>query len=162
MDMNQPAIDKTRFRETCGHYATGVAVVTTSNGDGTAFGVTVNSFTSVSLDPPLVQFSLDRKASVFSTFEQSNPFVINVLARDQEEVSRRFSGKSDDFDGLDCEFWQSHCPVIQGCVASLGCEPYAAYDGGDHLIILGRVAYLDCQSEANPLLFYRGSYGSFS
>ena len=83
-------------------------------------------------------------------------------ARDQEAVSRRFSGKSDDFDGLDCEIWQTDCPMIQGCVATLGCEPYAAYDGGDHLIILGRVAYLDCQPEMGPLLFYQGSYGSFT
>ena len=154
-------VDPLRFREACGCYATGVAVMTAVDGLGRGIGVTVNSFSSVSLDPPLVQFSLDRGASTFHVFEKADRFAVNVLARDQEEISNRFADRSD-FDGLVHEQWGRGCPVLRGCLATIGCEGYATYDGGDHLIILGRVSWIEAEGPGEPLLFFRGGYGTFS
>ena len=154
-------IDPFDFRDVCGHYATGVTVVTVLDKDGKPFGVTANSFTSVSLDPPLVQFSLDRGASVFPVFEATDAFVINVLARDQQFLSSRFSKNSDGFDSVPHRTWTSGCPILDGCIANIECTKYAVYDGGDHVIILGRVRRLACAA-GEPLLFYRGAYGEFT
>ena len=161
MDDTTETVDPLQFREACGRYATGVTVMTAVDGSGRGVGVTVNSFSSVSLDPPLVQFSLDRGASTFHVFEKADRFVVNVLARDQKEISNRFADRSD-FEGLAHEHWDGGCPVLPGCLATIGCEGYATYDGGDHLIILGRVSRIEAGSPGEPLLFFRGGYGTFS
>jgi flavin reductase (DIM6/NTAB) family NADH-FMN oxidoreductase RutF len=162
MDEQRIVIDSRRFREVCGHYATGVAVVTACGGQAGMVGVTVNSFTSVSLDPPLVQFSLDRKASVFPIFTDATHFVINVLSTEQRQHSSRFALKSDAFEEVVYAAGMHGCPVLEGCIANIECEKYAVYDAGDHVIILGRVTALHCASETEPLLFFRGSYGTFT
>lgn len=154
-------IDPSDFRDVCGRYATGVTVVTVLDREGCPFGVTANSFSSVSLDPPLVQFSLDRGASVFPVFEATDAFVINVLARDQQTLSSQFSKTSDSFDAVTHVAWSSGAPILDGCLANIECAKYAVYDGGDHVIILGRVRRLACNT-GEPLLFYRGDYGDFS
>ena len=161
MNSTSSDIDPSDFREVCGCYATGVTVVTVLDGQRRPFGVTANSFTSVSLDPPLVQFSLDRGASVFPVFEATDAVVINVLARDQQSLSSWFSKNSDGFDAVTHATWASGCPVLDGCLANIECTKYAVYDGGDHVIILGRVRRLACAA-GEPLLFYRGAYGDFS
>jgi flavin reductase (DIM6/NTAB) family NADH-FMN oxidoreductase RutF len=156
------AIDPRRFREVCGQYATGVAVVTARCDQGRPKGVTVNSFTSVSLDPPLVQFSLDRKASIFPIFQDTTHFVVNVLSSEQRPLSSRFALKSDAFEEVVYAAGADGCPVLHGCLANLECEKFAVYDGGDHVIILGRVRQLHCAPANEPLLFFRGSYGTFT
>lgn len=162
MNEQSVAIDPRRFREVCGQYATGVAVVTASGGQGRHIGVTVNSFTSVSLEPPLVQFSLDRKASVFPIFTTTDHFVINVLSTGQRQLSSRFALRSDGFEEVTVAVGAYGCPVIGGCLANIECEKFAVYDGGDHVIILGRVMELHCAPANEPLLFFRGSYGTFT
>jgi flavin reductase (DIM6/NTAB) family NADH-FMN oxidoreductase RutF len=162
MDEQRVTIDPRRFREVCGQYATGVAVVTACGGQGRSFGVTVNSFTSVSLDPPLVQFSLDRKASVFPIFIEATHFVINVLSTGQRQYSSRFALRSDAFEEVVYAAGMHGCPVLEGCIANIECEKYAVYDGGDHVIILGRVMHLHCAPGNEPLLFFRGGFGTFT
>jgi flavin reductase (DIM6/NTAB) family NADH-FMN oxidoreductase RutF len=162
MEKQRMDIDSRRFREVCGHYATGVAVVTACGGQGRLAGVTVNSFTSVSLDPPLVQFSLDRKASVFPIFTDASHFVINVLSNEQRQHSSRFALNSDAFEEVVYGPGMHGAPVLEGCIANIECEKYAVYDAGDHVIILGRVTELHCAPANEPLLFFRGSYGTFT
>jgi len=137
MNDGQAGIDPHQFREVCGQYATGVAVITASAADRQV-GVTVNSFSSVSLDPPLVQFSLDRKASVFPVFTECGHFAVNVLSRGQQALSNMFAVRSDAFEEVDFSEGVGGCPVFADCVANLECEKFAVYDGGDHIIILGR------------------------
>ncbi|MCG8546163.1 MAG: flavin reductase family protein [Alphaproteobacteria bacterium] len=161
MDDVVDSIDSRRFREVCGAYATGVAVVTAVDAAGTPTGVTVNSFSSVSLNPPLVQFSLDRGASVYPVFETADHFAVNVLAREQEWLSARFSTDANHFVGVEYIGWDNGCPIIQGCLANFECSRYALHDGGDHVIILGHVRRLECVPAGEPLLFHRGQYGSF-
>lgn len=161
MDELVKPIDSRRFREVCGAYATGVAVITTLDASDTPTGVTVNSFSSVSLDPPLVQFSLDRTASVYGVFEDAGHFAVNVLARDQEWLSARFATNANGFIGVEYVGWDMGCPIIHGCLANLECSRYALHDGGDHIIILGHVRRLECVPAGEPLLFHRGRYGGF-
>jgi len=162
MDDDCAAIDSRRFREVCGQDATGVAVVTACCVEGRPKGVTVNSFTSVSLEPPLVQFSLDRKASIFPVFIDATHFAVNVLSSGQRALSSRFALSSDAFEEVGYAAGGDGCPVLEGCLANLECAKFAIYDGGDHVIILGRVRRLHCAPAREPLLFFRGSYGTFS
>ncbi len=162
MNSTSSDIDPSDFREVCGRYATGVTVITVLDREGRPFGVTANSFTSVSLDPPLVQFSLDRGASVFPVFENADFFVVNVLARGQQQLSSWFSKNSEGFEEVPHATWASGCPILDGCLANIECTKYAVYDGGDHVIILGRVGRLIGAANGEPLLFYRGAYGDFS
>lgn len=157
----QAGIDPHQFREVCGQYATGVAVITAA-ASGRQVGVTVNSFSSVSLDPPLVQFSLDRKASVFPVFTDCGHFVVNVLSRDQQALSNLFAVNSEAFEEVEFSEGIGGCPVFADCVANLECEKFAVYEGGDHVIILGQVKQLRCAPTNEPLLFFRGTYGTFS
>ena len=161
MDDPHALVDARHFREVCGQYATGVAVITVRTGDVQA-GLTVNSFSSVSLDPPLVQFSLDRKASMFSLFEECQNFAVNVLSRSQQSLSNMFAVRHDAFEEVTYSIGASGCPVFEDCVAHIECEKYAVYEGGDHIIILGRVLKLGCTPSHDPLLFFRGTYGTFS
>lgn len=161
MDDGQAVVDSTQFREVCGQYATGVAVITMSAEGGRLAGVTVNSFSSVSLEPPLVQFSLDRKASVFPLFQDCGYFAVNVLSRGQQALSNMFAVRSDGFEEVSYAAGVGGSPVIEDCVANIECEKFAVYDGGDHIIILGRVMRLKCAPTIEPLLFFRGTYGTF-
>jgi len=161
MDDPHALVDARYFREVCGQFATGVAVITVQVGDRMA-GLTVNSFSSVSLDPPLIQFSLDRKASVFSLFEDCGHFAVNVLSRSQQPLSNMFAVRHDAFEEVTFSCGASGCPLFDESVAHMECEKYAVYDGGDHVIILGRVLHLGCTPSREPLLFFRGTYGSFS
>jgi flavin reductase (DIM6/NTAB) family NADH-FMN oxidoreductase RutF len=162
MDDQHALVDARQFREVCGQYATGVAIITACGEGGEPVGLTVNSFSSVSLDPPLIQFSLDRKASMFSLFEDCSHFAVNVLSRSQQPLSNMFAVRHDAFEDVVYSGGAGGCPILEDCLASLECAKYAVYDGGDHIIILGRVVNLDCAPSREPLLFFRGTYGSFS
>lgn len=147
------------FRKTLGCFATGVAVITTTTGTGEPIGVTVNSFSSVSLEPPLVLWSLARKAWSLPTFQAARGFAVNILASDQESVCRAFSRNVEDrFAGVDWTRGLDGLPLIDGAVATLQCQHWARYDGGDHEIFVGQV--LDCSNaERDPLIFHRGRLG---
>ena len=156
--------DSRKLRDTFGRFATGVTVVSTVNGSGEFFGLTANSFTSLSLDPPLVLFCLDYKALSFDTFRETSHFVVNVLGEDQEELSAHFARSSvDKWNGVDYETWKTGCPVLPESIAVLECLTVARHEGGDHLIIIGQVERIRYdESETKPLLYFKGRYGAIS
>jgi flavin reductase (DIM6/NTAB) family NADH-FMN oxidoreductase RutF len=152
------------FRAALGAFATGVCVVATRDRAGRPAGVTVNSFTSVSLEPPLVLFCLDRRGSALGRFEAAPGWAVHVLADDQEELARRFARRSreptlaDPWAGLAWQESADGLPAFPGCLARLSCSAERVADGGDHAILIGRVAALDWQVEGRPLLYFRGRF----
>lgn len=155
------AIDSAEFRKVLGHFPTGVTVVAAMV-DGTPKGLSVGSFFSVSLDPPLVGFCVGKASSSWATIRTAGHFVVNVLADDQVPISGQFSSKMDDkFEGLDWSPALSNGdPLLDGCIAHIDCSLESIYEGGDHDIVIGRVMALDIdRSEDGPLLFCKGRYG---
>lgn len=151
------------FRAVLGRYATGVTVVTTRAPDGEPVGLTVNSFTSVSLEPPLVLFCLDRDAGSLPAFEAAEGFAVNILGAGQEAVSNRFA------DPLAARFsqegfadWSTGAPILRDALAALDCSVHARHDGGDHIILVGRVRQLAVLADDDPLVYWRGSYRKLS
>ena len=156
------AFDSAAFRTVCGRFATGVAVVTAQVGDEVV-GLAVNSFTSVSLDPPLVLFCAARSSATWPVIRQAGSFAVNFLAADQEAVSRAFASKDGDrFADVSFRVGVTGSPVLDGAVAYLDCDIEAVYPGGDHEIVVGRVLDLAVQREVEPLVFHRGGYGRLS
>jgi len=155
-------IDSRAFRNALGCFATGITVVTTLCPDGHRVGVTVNSFSSVSLDPPLVLFSLGRASQAYDFFVQGKAFAVNILAEDQKTLSDRFSRRDlqERWEGVGVELWDTGVPILSGCLANIECDLHAVHDGGDHAIIVGRVRRLASRSDGKPLLYFRGSYGA--
>lgn len=153
-------IDPRAFRNALGCFATGIAVVTTLCPDRRDVGVTVNSFSSVSLDPPLILFSLARTSQAYDFFVNGPAFAVNVLASDQEDLSSRFSRRDlpDRWEGVGADRWDSGVPILAGCLANLECDREAVHDGGDHAIIIGRVRRLHSAAAGQPLLYFRGGY----
>jgi 3-hydroxy-9,10-secoandrosta-1,3,5(10)-triene-9,17-dione monooxygenase reductase component len=146
------------FRDGLGTFATGVCIVTTEV-DGLRLGATISSFNSVSLNPPLVLFSLARTILSFSLWSRAEQFAVTVLAEDQVELSNQFArGAADKWAGVPFLTGKFGCPLIQGGVASFECAKHASHDGGDHEIIVGRVLSF-AASETVPLIFYKGRYG---
>lgn len=158
------SVDPTRFRQVLGQYPTGVAVVTATGQDGEPLGMTVGSFTSVSLDPPLVAFLPDRRSGAWRAMRESGGrFCVNVLGADQENVCRAMAARgTEKFGGLDWRRSPHGNPVITGSVAYIDCTVEDVHDAGDHHIVVGRVQHLDVENSAYPLLFFRGGYGSFT
>jgi flavin reductase (DIM6/NTAB) family NADH-FMN oxidoreductase RutF len=149
------------FRNALGWFATGIAVMTTAEADGRFVGITVNSFASVSLDPPLVSFCLDRNALSVNSFLTAKHFGVNVLSEHQEPVSAAFARSSstgDKFAGLAYEVGPTGCPLLTDCLSHLECEREASHLAGDHLIVIGRVVRLMQRNEGKPLLYFRGRY----
>jgi flavin reductase (DIM6/NTAB) family NADH-FMN oxidoreductase RutF len=147
-------VDTRALRQCLGHYATGVAVVTYDGEDGPR-GTTINSFTSVSMDPPLVLVSLARQANA-ARLLPGRPFTVNVLSCSQLDVALQFAGRPQPDLRVP---WSPDCavPRLRRCVAWVQCEPWAVYDGGDHLLFLGRVTSYD-QRRGEPLLFHHGQF----
>lgn len=141
-----------------GNFATGITVVTTRDAKGQPYGLTVNSFTSVSLDPVLVLVCLDNKLSGLQAFKDSKHFGISILSEHQEDISRMFAKKDSErpssiyFDG------KLGLPLLQNSVAVMECETVNVYEGGDHQIFLGRVDAADVLQLDHPLLYFRGKY----
>jgi flavin reductase (DIM6/NTAB) family NADH-FMN oxidoreductase RutF len=146
------------LRNTLGMFPTGVAVVTARDAEGTLQGVTINSFNSVSLDPPLVLFSLSRELFSLNAFLAAEGFAINFLHEDQQDVSARFTkALTDKWKDVTYKTGVTGAPVLPA-LAVLECRPYAQYDGGDHVIIVGRVEHFECQECNSPLVYFRGGY----
>lgn len=158
-------IDNREFRNAVGCFATGITVITTLDADGAPVGITANSFSSLSLDPPLVLFCLDIGSSSFEAFHRNRHFAVNVLGEAQEELSSNFAQSNvDKWDGVAYETWETGCPVLDGCLANLECDIDSVIEGGDHVIIVGKVVRMRYDEEASgrPLLYYRGRYGQIS
>jgi 3-hydroxy-9,10-secoandrosta-1,3,5(10)-triene-9,17-dione monooxygenase reductase component len=146
------------FRTVLGQFATGVTIITAVDGDEPV-GVAANSFTSVSLDPPLVLFCVGRTSTTWPRIERARKFAVNILGEHQEELSRLFATKgADRFGQAEWHLGVGGSPVLHDVLAYLDCEFWAEYDGGDHIIVVGRVLDLGVTHQAGPLVFFRGEY----
>lgn len=155
----QGGIDPKMLRQALGCFCTGVTVVTTKDADGRMVGLTANSFTSVSLDPPLVLFCLDHRAASLPAFESSPAFAINVLHIGQQDISTRFVTKNiDRWADTPWEQWDTGVPIIQDAIASFECEKQQAIQAGDHCIFIGRVRRVWFDPSRDPLLYFQGKY----
>ena len=139
-----------------GCFLTGVTVVTTSS-EGKLLGVTANSFSSVSLDPPLVLWSLSKASAKHSLMTKNKNYAINVLAKDQKEIALNFSGSREPFLNIDYRLNNIGIPLLNNTVAIFECELHTVYDGGDHSIIIGLVTACN-KSNLKPLKFFRGKF----
>lgn len=154
-----PAIDVADFRRTLGCFPTGVAIVTTADQDGAPIGLTISSFNSVSMDPPLILWSLSLNAASLPVFRASGGFAINILSADQAELPRLFSSPVEErFAGLNWQPGFGGHPVLNDAAAVIECRTYARYDGGDHEIILGE-ALRHRATDRTPLVFGKGRLG---
>ena len=154
-------IDPRDFRNALGTYATGVTIITASGSDGKPYGLTCNSFASVSLNPPLVLWSLVLYSSSLSVFQNAGHFAVNVLGASQQALANKFAKSSEDkFVGVEWTPGVGNAPLLKDSVANFQCRSVNRYYGGDHVIFLGAVeAYAYNRNE--PLLFARGAYGHF-
>lgn len=151
--------DPIAFRRALGEYVTGVTVITAEGDNGERIGMTMNSFNSVSLDPPLVLFSVDRRALSLPALESAKGFGINILCREQQDVSGRFAkAQTDKWAETKWTPGYMNAPLIDGAQAHFECAPYATYDGGDHVIFVVRVVRFTTQPDSKPLAFFRGRY----
>ena len=158
-NVERSAVDARELRQVLSTFVTGVTVVTTVDRDGRPHGVTANSFNSVSLDPPLVLFSLDRRAFSLWDFLSTGHFAVNILAEDQHELSDRFARTmSDKWSGVEWQTWDHGCPILAHCHANFECSIAYTYAGGDHVIFVGRVERMAYDDARRPLLYYRGAY----
>lgn len=156
-------VDRDDLREALGSFATGVAIVTSVDDGGTPVGLTVNSFSSVSMNPPLVLFCVDRRAFSLPIFIEASHFAINILEVEQAELSRRFATPlADKWAGLRWVAGAGGVPLLPGCVAWLECRRHDVLNGGDHLIILGEVTAVTTHPGREALLYKRGLYGRFA
>lgn len=163
--LSDEGITDAAFKAACGRYTTGVCVVTTLGVEGHKEGLTVNSFTSVSLDPPLVLFCLDKQSGSFEGFTHAGRFAVNVLREDQGELSTHFAmpGIPDKFKDVKHRTDPDGLPLLDNVLARIVCEIENRMEGGDHIILLGRVVRIDLgEKDAQPLVYYRGDYGRFA
>ncbi len=151
-------VTRESFRRALGKFATGITIITALDKHRVPMGMTVNSFASVSLDPPLVLWSVDDSSPLYDDFSVASHFAVHVLGESQQALSHRFSDDSiDKFDGLDVRRGIDNLPLLDQQLALLQCEVVDCHEAGDHLILVGQV--LDIQDQAgNPLLFFSGRY----
>jgi flavin reductase (DIM6/NTAB) family NADH-FMN oxidoreductase RutF len=151
--------DTARFRAVLGHFPSGITAITSRDAQGRPVGMTVASFTSVSLDPPLVAFLPAKTSSTFPVVAERGTFCVNVLAADHERICRAMSvSGGDKFAEVTWQPGPHGDPVIDGVVAWIDCTIEAVHDAGDHYIVIGRVEDLDADSTASPLLFFQSRY----
>lgn len=154
--MSQP--DPKAFRNALGQFATGVTVVTALDGQGNKIGMTANSFSSVSLDPMLVLWSIARTATCFDSFMAADHFIVHVLNNRQQAISNQFASKCiDRFEGISHQSGLGGVPLLNDFSAAFQCQTEHQYEGGDHVIIVGRVMEFDTRDHA-PLIFHSGRY----
>lgn len=154
------SIDQQQFREALGQFVTGITVITTLDQHDQPLGFTANSFNSVSLDPPLVLWSLAKTASTYRDFMAAKNFGVHVLAEDQVDLSNRFASTSDNrFQNLNYQLVNG-IPLLEGCLARFQCQLENLYEGGDHSIFVVRVLEFDHSADKPALIYHRGSYAS--
>ena len=156
MDMDMP-IDEFRFRQAMGYFATGVTVVTTAH-EGQLYGMTVSSFASLSLKPPLILICVEKVLSTHTAIADAGQFAVNILEQSQEHLSRRFATRENDkFMGVAWHSSRFGLPVLEGALAIIECQLRDTFPGGDHTIFVGEV--MDAElSQGSPLLYYRRGY----
>lgn len=151
--------DPRTLRDALGCFATGVTVVTCVGDDGRPAGLTVNSFTSVSLDPPLLLVCLAKQAASAAPLTQADSFAVNVLQTGQQPASIRFATRDEDrFGTTPWSRGEGGAPILEESLGVFECERYAVYDGGDHHILVGRVVKASFDASLDPLLYFRGRY----
>ena len=151
--------DPRTLRDALGCFATGVTVVTCVGDDGRPAGLTVNSFTSVSLDPPLLLVCLAKQAASAAPLTQADSFAVNVLQTGQQPASIRFATRDEDrFGTTPWSRGEGGAPILEDSLGVFECERYAVYDGGDHHILVGRVVKASFDASLDPLLYFRGRY----
>ncbi|MAX72454.1 MAG: flavin reductase family protein [Alterinioella nitratireducens] len=161
MEHFSPGPDMGReLRGALSRFGTGVTVVTAQSEAGPV-GITANSFSSVSLDPPLVLWSAAKSSSRFPHFTRAEHMAIHVLAEEQMPVARAFAASAHGFDQANWSAGAKDLPLLDGCLARFECERYAEYDGGDHAIIVARVLRASVR-QGEPLLFFGGRFGNFA
>lgn len=154
------ALDPKAFRAALGHFVTGIAVITADGGEGEPIGLTVSSFNSVSLSPPLILFSIHRDAYSLDALWNAGGFAVNVLGRRQERLSNRFArAGTDKWRAVRHTRGLHGAPLLEGASAYFECRPWGRYDGGDHEILVGEVLRFGFETEDDPLVFFRGRYG---
>ena len=159
----QPQIDTDLFRETLGYFPTGVVVITAIDETGQPVGMVVGSFTSVSLDPPLVAYLPTRSSGSYAKLRTSTTFCVNVLSADQQDLCGLFASRAaDKFEGLEWTTAPHGSPILPGAIGWIECEVVEELDGGDHHIVVGRVLDLAVERATLPLLFFQGGYGRFA
>lgn len=155
--------DHAGFRKTLSQFATGVAVITARNAGGNPIGITMSSFNSLSLDPPLILFSVDRRALSLDAMLAAKGYAVNILARQQEHLSNQFArALGDKWSNVEYQTGHAQAPLLDGVLAHFECDPYASHDGGDHVLFIGRVVRFKALADGAPLVFFRGKYHSLS
>lgn len=156
--VNPADFDTRAFRRALGNFATGVTVITAAGPSGRKVGVTANSFNSVSLEPALILWSIDKRSTSHEVFEEASHFAVNILAADQIDLSNNFARPKDDrFAGVDYEQGAGGAPLLVDCSARFQCEKHQQLDGGDHWILVGKVVAFD-DFGRSPLLYHQGAY----
>lgn len=160
--MSGTSFDSLTFRQVLGSYPTGVCAITALV-EGTPAGMVVGTFTSVSLDPPLVGFLPDKSSSTWPMIENAGRFCVNVLGSDQQQLCRQLAVKGPEkFTGVHYELSEHGLPAIGDAIARIECAIHSVTDAGDHWFVLGRVLHLEVTRDGDPMLFHRGRYGGFA
>jgi flavin reductase (DIM6/NTAB) family NADH-FMN oxidoreductase RutF len=160
---NATAADLRAFRTSLAQFATGVAVITARGGSGEPIGMTMSSFNSVSLDPPLVLFSVDRRAHSLPAMLSAEGYAVNILDRKQEALSNQFAkALGDKWAAVEHTIGHAEAPLLAGAIAHFECKPWAHHDGGDHVIFIGKVVRHSSNPDGEPLVFFRGKYHGVS
>ena len=162
--------DTKKMRDALGQFVTGVTVVTVlpakiggAKEQSAPLGITVNSFASVSLDPPLVLWSLQKTSETLSTFNSTNAFAVNILASDAQDISNRYAQHDNhELESQHYDLSAEGVPLLAGCKVSFVCETEQRVDGGDHVIYIARVKSISAIDPAPPLVFFSGSYGALA
>lgn len=158
MSIPSTPFDQREFRNALGTFTTGVTIITACQADGKLVGVTANSFNSVSLDPPLVLWSLSKSSNSLPAFEAAEYWAVHILSHDQDQLATHFSKPSyDKFAGFDLETGMGGAPLLEGCTTRMQCKTAYRYDGGDHIIMVGEVMHFE-HSDIAPLVYQRGNY----
>jgi len=156
-----PEIDQIAFRNALGQFPTGVCVVTCQSADGEDLGMTMSSINSLSLDPPLVLFSIDNRATSLEKWKTAKGFTLNVLAEDQVDVSAQFArSRSDKWQDVVFDRGHGEAPVLREMTAHFECRPYAQHPGGDHTLFIVEVVHFEADTDRMPLVFCKGRYNS--
>jgi flavin reductase (DIM6/NTAB) family NADH-FMN oxidoreductase RutF len=159
MTAKNPLFSSEQFRKALGTFATGVTVVTACNAEGERFGLTANSFNSVSLQPPLVLWSLSRSASSMPVFSRGSHYAIHILASDQKNLALQFAAKNvDRFAGISVQKGMAGAPILPGVLAVFECFNRSQYEEGDHVIFVGQVEHCSRREQAQPLLYHDGKF----
>ncbi|PID46858.1 MAG: hypothetical protein CSB47_01870 [Proteobacteria bacterium] len=159
--MQQNTFDTETFRKALGQFPTGVTIVTTMSNEGEPVGMTVSSFNTLSMNPPLIAWSIDHKARSLSFFENAEYFAVNVLNEHQQDLSNLFACPgADKFNETEFTEGLGRAPLLPGCVAQFECRTWNTYPGGDHTIIIGEVLELRHDDSQRALVFYQSQYAA--